>query len=479
MNSNNQQRRFVLCSRTIDYHEDFGTGRCRVPAKIQQELNVRVQSVMQIRFDEATILCAVFPDTSGALEEDEICIDASVFVKKVVDVDILEMATSCTIEFVFPRALCSAIRASPHDLDVLSMGDLPVMKGCIIDANDSVGRRSAIAIEEVRVSYPIAPGSPAVGIVHIDTIVIPAAAGRSRANDGESEVLSVTTAVKEVIKSLVTPAARVFAAAQPSGALLLGPPGIGKTHAVKVAAKLCKAWCAIKVVDLNIPNILADDDPIGKVRVLLDEASNGAEGYVQEEQGPPPDARERPSPTVSTRTTSYESPSKATPVPSSSFSFLTPSPQRASEGHTTTPQGSDRLTPAIGQAGKNPLPQLCLVMLDEVDALGTRNSESEVQRAVKSVLCAWLDNRQRTSEQNSRAGAAPTDPDFSTRRVCLVATSNRADSVDSRLRRGGRLEREVVLAPRVEDRHALLVPLLRRLLGGGRRLRDSTSWRQR
>ena len=78
-------------------------------------------------------------------------------------------------------------------------------------------------------------------------------------------------------------------------------------------------------------------------------------------------------------------------------------------------------------------------MLDEADALGTVNSESEVQRAVKSTLCAWLDNRQRSAEQNHGSGSGGGengDSALSTRRVCFVATSNRADSVDPRLRRG-------------------------------------------
>ena len=105
MNVANQAlRRFVLCSRSIEYREDFGTARCRVPAKIQKELRMTIQSVVQIRFDETAILCAVFPDTSGALEEDEICIDASVFVDKIVDIDVLEIVSLCRIEKVFPTS---------------------------------------------------------------------------------------------------------------------------------------------------------------------------------------------------------------------------------------------------------------------------------------------------------------------------------------------------------------------------------------
>ena len=64
--------------------------------------------------------------------------------------------------------------------------------------------------------------------------------------------------------------------------LLLGPPGTGKTHAVKAATRLCKAWCAIKVIDLNIPHILADDEPISKVQSLLEEATLGKEGYYED-----------------------------------------------------------------------------------------------------------------------------------------------------------------------------------------------------
>ena len=476
-----EDRRLVLCERTIEYREDFGTGRCRVSHKMQLSLGVRVQAVVQIRVGSIAILCVVFPDTQEALEEDEICVDATVFVNKLGDTHKLETATSCVIETVFPRALCSAVHASPYDLDVLSLGDLPVKKGCVIRANESLGRNKPIAITEVRHPYPRVPGSPAVAIVHIDTIVIPTRAPPS-IESGESEALSVTTAVKEVITGLVTPAVSVPAAAQPSGVLLTGPPGVGKTHSVKVAAGLCKPWCAVKVVDLNIPNILADDDPIGKMKALLEEAEEGTEGYPEEgeeEEGA------LPAPSPSAKRLSYESPSKKEAAPSfsplssssSSFSFLTPSPERGKAQSTlltASGNGSDSTSAKNNEGKRKARPQLCLVMLDEADALGTVNSESEVQRAVKSTLCAWLDNRQRSAEQNHGSGSGGGengDSALSTRRVCFVATSNRADSVDPRLRRGGRLEREVVLAPRAEDRQALLTPLLTRLVarteGGG------------
>ena len=93
------------------------------------------------------------------------------------------------------------------------MGDLPVMKGCIIRANDRLGRKNAITIEEVRHSYPRAPGSSAVGVVNIDTVVIPTRSARvSLDKDNESDVLSVTTAVEAIIRNLVIPAVSVTAA---------------------------------------------------------------------------------------------------------------------------------------------------------------------------------------------------------------------------------------------------------------------------
>ena len=150
----------------------------------QPEMDVGLQSVVQIRVDGIAVLCVVFPDTQEALEEDEICVDATVFVGSLGDRRRLEIAASCVIEAVFLRALCSAVHASPHDLDVLSLGDLPVMKGCIIHANESLGRKRTITIEEVRHPYPRKPGSSAVGIVHIDTIVIPTRAPSSNSSRG-------------------------------------------------------------------------------------------------------------------------------------------------------------------------------------------------------------------------------------------------------------------------------------------------------
>jgi hypothetical protein len=74
--------------------------------------------------------------------------------------------------------------------------------------------------------------------------------------------------------------------------MLLGPPGVGKTFAVRAVQHLCKDWCKvcftafpplsrhltlyplplslqIHLLELGIPALLADPDPLGRLEMLL------------------------------------------------------------------------------------------------------------------------------------------------------------------------------------------------------------------
>ena len=85
-----------------------------------------------------------------------------------------------------------------------------------------------------------------------------------------------------------------------------------------------------------------------------------------------------------------------------------------------------------------------------------------------SYLCRWFDEQSndylpQSPPMSAASGGAAAGPSGPRPRCCVIATTNRPDDVDARLRRGGRLGLELEVAVTRADR----VSLLRSLLGDG------------
>jgi SpoVK/Ycf46/Vps4 family AAA+-type ATPase len=96
---------------------------------------------------------------------------------------------------------------------------------------------------------------------------------------------------------------------------------------------------------------------------------------------------------------------------------------------------------------------MTLVLLDEVDALGSHASQcNDIQCGVKLVLGEWMDSLLRRSKHASTF----RNP------ICIVATTNHPEDVDTCLRRGGRLEIEIdVNSTTQSDRTLILFQLIK------------------
>lgn len=61
--------------------------------------------------------------------------------------------------------------------------------------------------------------------------------------------------VRELIDRVVRPSIDLPSVTQYKGVMLLGPPGVGKTYAVKAVKHLCRDWCKVSCkfdgLDLN------------------------------------------------------------------------------------------------------------------------------------------------------------------------------------------------------------------------------------
>ena len=124
-----------------------------------------------------------------------------------------------------------------------------------------------------------------------------------------------------------------------------------------------------------------------------------------------------------------------------------------------------------------PKPTLCLVVIDEIDALG-RGDGNITCSLLKATLCRWMDK-----QQVSRSGCGGMCMGITNGGVAVVATTNRPNDVDSKMRRGGRLDAEIdVLATSAADRVVLLQYYMRYYMGlsagvglglGGSRIYDN------
>jgi hypothetical protein len=126
----------------------------------------------------------------------------------------------------------------------------------------------------------VSPG-PA-SIVGLSTIVVysPLPSSSSSSNESNetkvfnkelsSSSVSTTAVVEDLIRRSILPSVLLPSAISHfKGFLLLGPPGVGKTFAVKAVQQICEPYFNLTIEELNIPDILSDEDPIQKLKDIF------------------------------------------------------------------------------------------------------------------------------------------------------------------------------------------------------------------
>lgn len=108
------------------------------------------------------------------------------------------------------------------------------------------------------------------GVVTSSTIAILDDAPSSSAPPTDSLPCSCTAVVQKIIDRTIVPLLQdIPCAARLNGMMLLGPPGVGKTFALRAVQAIAAAqsMCEVIVVEISIPDLLAESRPL----VLLDE----------------------------------------------------------------------------------------------------------------------------------------------------------------------------------------------------------------
>ena len=301
-----------------------------------------------------------------------------------------------------------------------------------------------------------------VAVVHMDTIVLPASLVTSaKSNKEELMTVSKTAVVDELLRTIVRPYLILPRALHVKGVLLLGPPGVGKTFAVKALQAVCETEgiCTVVIKEISIPDVLAADNPLDLLESILmaATAASNESDHFSNEMLPIKDVETPGKMTTGSTSEMYNANSNTNVVTVGSiggsnhnsnvrtphkWSVSSPPSSAKIKPKTDTASSASRKTPIQPQQQTSlecRKPVITMIVIDEIDALGRQDSSQSVvqESVVKQYICTWFD---RQSEDPCNA------------RTCIIATSNRPADVDARLRRGGRLELEIDVLGTASDR---------------------------
>ena len=449
---------FHDCYRDIDYE----SGRCRISASIMSSYRIPMGSILHLRILEQNIDigCTVWPDSLKIFAHDEMTADYSTLINN--DSNKLGKVNSCQIIEVFPYKQCLSLHINTYGIHSDMKPHISSFLGLVVTKGGSIKVRRSVNWENIFSEsnsshdiFKILDTSPSNNqimlVVGNETVLICTSQEFETQNPKPKYVFCQTKVVEEIINRVVMPSClkNIPRSALPRGIMLLGSPGVGKTYAVKAVKEICRDKCDVNIFQLHIPSLLSDEDPIKMLEKIFQSIRD-----CRYRQRPLLQASSSLSaattPINFNKTFIYKKQSSPVISPATPFKHQSPSNSTLSTPHKSNSKLA--MSGMVREVSNVSFSQVSFLLIDEIDALGSATNQSEVQMAIKKSICHFLD------DQNSYMGEE-TVP------CVVVATSNRSEDIDAILRRGGRLEVEVVVVNTQADRSALLKELLVTSLG--------------
>lgn len=409
---------YLKASTLICYSaSDTGTGRCRLPTALFHSLNLRMGYILELKVDDLRVLCTAWPDTSDSLSANQISIDDSVYITSSSAGDSSGITSSipfsgqCSLIKYFLARISSSIhviKQRGHKISLPMLMGLPLCQSCRITPNVELGRRVSICVTAV------GPGE--VSIAGLNTIVVNARPKRPQPLSTRSNPPILDSAASE------------------SSTRIIGQPTCC-THVVREIIRTVIRPSVSSPRGLQCHGVLLLGSPgVGKtfaVKAVQKEVASWCVVIIKEV--------------------------------SLSDILATSDPTKELDAIFRPLESDDDDDDYDG------LPVMITYIIDEIDALGKPGSDTDLQVVVKEYLCRWLDEQSSTvsssaKERKSTTSTSNSGSKKSKRSHCILATTNCSADVDIRLRRGGRLEREIDVMISTYDREILLCALIQHVL---------------
>ena len=394
-------------------HSDRNSGRVRMHRALFATLGVRIGWILRLRvhLDDSEraevasydVLCSAWPDNDNRLGENDLCLSDTVVVavnEALPTGPLLACLQAAARQRWRQSTLCSVVGSHPPSMSssvVVTLtdataGDKASLLYSIRGLPVTAGAAYMVHGARVGTISSALPGGAALVVPStIVTFKQQAVDTSGAASENCSIDSSATFVVEELTRRIIDP---LLAAPEGGrnclyrGVLLLGPPGVGKTHAVRAVRQRCRHLCDVHIAELKLASLLAATHPRRALDAALTQAQQRPQGAV------------------------------AAKAPSQATYFYTPPSQKKDK---STPSSSDKSSASTSKVANRPC--VTFVMVDEIDALGSGDGCTEAQRSLKRRLCQWMDS----------------DLPAASHYLCVVATSNRPEDVDLCFRRGGYL----------------------------------------